>query len=619
MRAILRGAALALILLAGCSGEENEETGLDRGGVPSLPPVPYAVRFPEDLPPDLAALLPGVAETEQKRAEPPDSRLGIRQRAEGDIERIQQALRAEGYYDGKVGFELAEPDGSEGRGPIAAITEAPPQVVVRFSIVPGPRYTYGNTALALGDNPDGFVPPATADLGLVSGEPARTQPVIDADAEVLRRAREAGFALAKTGQREVVVDHDTRRMEVTLRLDPGRRASFGDVAFTGSKGIDEGFLRSQVPFAKGERYDPELVDESQSNLFDTDLFSTIIIRPAETLTTEGFLDYGYELRQRPQRSVGAAVGFQTDQGPNTRLFWEHRNFFGAGERFRTQLDASLVEQSLSVSLDKPDFWHPRQNLVNEVTLRNQDLDAYKATSLGAGTALEREFTDNLTGSLGIAFRYASIEDQLRPREEFALLSLPASIDWDFANDRFSPTGGGTVQLTGAPYVDLLEPSRRFFKARLTHTRYLSLVAAPQVVLALRGSLGTLFGVDTERVPADERFYAGGGGSIRGIAYQKAGPLDENDDPLGGRSVAEGSVELRLRLRNDLGAVLFVDGGTVFDDPVPGGGERVLFGAGPGLRYFTPIGPVRLDVGFPLNPRSGVDDAFQLYISIGQAF
>ena len=113
--------------------------------------------------------------------------------------------------------------------------------------------------------------------------------------------------------------------------------------------------------------------------------------------------------------MGAAVGFQTDQGPNTRLFWEHRNFFGAGERFRAQLDVSLVDQSLSVSLDKPDFLAQRQNLVTEVTLRNQDLEAYKATSLGAGTALEREFTDNLTGSLGIAFRYASIEDNQQPQ------------------------------------------------------------------------------------------------------------------------------------------------------------------------------------------------------------
>jgi translocation and assembly module TamA len=195
--------------------------------------------------------------------------------------------------------------------------------------------------------------------------------------------------------------------------------------------------------------------------------------------------------------------------------------------------------------------------------------------------------------------------------------VPGKLDWDFSDDLLNPTRGGRLSLLAAPYVDTLGPDRRFAKARLTHTRYLGL--HDDVILALRGSVGGIGGADLDDIPADERFYAGGGGSVRGIPYQLAGPLDEDDDPTGGRSLLEVGAELRYRATESIGLVLFLDGGTVADSAVPDFSEELRWGAGPGLRYFTPIGPLRVDVGFPLNARQGVDDLFQLYLSIGQAF
>lgn len=622
MRDRWRAGLIGLLLLAGCWRAEEERSGLDRDdGLPQLPPIPYEVSFPENLPPELASLLPEVSRAERDRATPPDSRLGIRQRAEEDLQLLQQALRAEGYFDGRVSFELKDAAEVPAEGLVAEVERAVdrPQIVVAYTIEPGPRYRFAQAVIQLDENPDGYRPPTPAELGLVAGAPARTQPVIDAESRLLRGTQEAGFPLAAVGERVVVVDHAARTMDVTLRLMAGQRATFGSVAFSGHDGIDQGFLRGRVPFEQGQLYDPRLLDEAQGDLFDTNLFSTIIIRPAEELTFDRQLDTSFELRQRPPRSLGFSLGYQTDLGPNATLFWEHRNLLGAGERFRAETNLSQVLQSISASLDKPDFLRPKQNLVIESSAKHEDQDAYEAFSVGAGTAIQRELTEQLRGSLGVAFRYAEIDDQAQPKENFALLSLPGTLDWDFSNDLLNPTSGGRFLFSAAPFVDLLDTSRQFFKTRLTHTRYLKVAQTPELVLALRGSVGSIFGEDRDEIPADERFYAGGGGSIRGIAFQSAGPLDEDDDPRGGRSVAEGSIELRLRLRNDLGAVLFLDGGTVFDSTLPTGGERVLFGAGPGLRYFTPIGPVRVDVGFPLNPRSGVDDVFQLYLSIGQAF
>jgi translocation and assembly module TamA len=617
----------ASLLFAACARDTGQKAPLgadEASALPTPPPVPYEVRFPSDLPPDLAALLPQVSQSERGREQPPSSRLGVRQRAERDTGLLQQALRAEGYFDATVGFRLEEPQAVPAQGVVEEVERAaaPPQVVLVFEIAPGPRYSFGALAVELADNPDAYPAPSPNSLGLVEGEPARTQAVLDAETSMLAAARRAGFALARLGQRDAIVDHETRRMHVTLRLEPGRRAEFGAVSFTGNEGVEESFLRGRVPFAAGQRFDPALLDESQRNLFDTNLFSTVIIRPAEQLTPDGRLDVAYALRQRPPRSIGASLNYQTDQGFGTTLFWENRNYFGAGELLRAEIGVSQVEQVARLRFRKPDFLRVDQNLLVDAAVDRQDSDAYLSSSIGTGVAIERIFTRQLKGSLGVAYRFAQIEDKSgdQPDELFGLLSLPATVNWDFSNDRFDPTRGGSVILTTTPFTDLLGPSRSFLKSRLTHTRYFEIAEAPQLVLALRGSVGSIVGnASRDEVPADERFYAGGGGSIRGVAFQLAGPLDDRDRPLGGRSVVEGSIELRSRLQNNLGAVLFLDAGTVYESSAPFQGSDVLFGAGPGLRYFTPIGPVRVDLGFPLNPREGVDDTFQLYLSIGQAF
>ena len=620
-----RAAALAAaLLLAACSGDGAGlgPLGSDDADLPPPePPVPYAVAFTGEMPSELASLLSQVVESAAEGAAPATSRLAIRQRAQSDQPRLEQALRAQGYFDGRLSFRIVDPDEAPPPDAIESITRiaTQPEAVLVFDVEPGPRYRFGTTAVLLGANPDGFEAPSAKALGLVQGEPALTQAVLDAEQRLLGDARKAGFALARLGDREAVVDHATREMDVTLRLDPGGRATFGLVSFTGAEGIDTGFLRARVPVTEGLRYDPDLVTEGQNNLFDTNLFSTIIPRPAEQLTETGELNLAYDLTQRPARTIGAELNYESEVGPGARLFWEHRNIFGAGERLRAEIAGSEQEQSLTTSLRKPDFLRPQQNLLTDATLRRERLEAYDSDSAGVGISVERELSRQLRVSLGSALRYARIEDLKEPEQTYALLSFPGKVDWDFANDRFSPTSGGTVLVTAAPYVDLLGTDRRFLKGRLTTTRYIGLSSAPQLVLALRGSVGALGGVGRDEVPADERFYAGGGGSIRGIGFELAGPLDEDDKPLGGRSVIEGSVELRTRFANDFGFALFLDGGTVDTSVFPSFEERVLFGAGPSFRYFTPVGPIRFDVGFPLNPRKGVDSAYQLYFSIGQSF
>jgi len=143
--------------------------------------------------------------------------------------------------------------------------------------------------------------------------------------------------------------------------------------------------------------------------------------------------------------------------------------------------------------------------------------------------------------------------------------------------------------------------------------------SPILVLAARVSVGSVIGQSRLSIPADERFYAGGGGSIRGYAYQSVAPMSADGTPTGGRSIAEFSLELRGKITEKIGLAVFADGGGAFSSSDPLEGERLRWAAGLGLRYFTQIGPLRADVGFPLNPRPDMDDSFQFYVSLGQAY
>ena len=231
--------------------------------------------------------------------------------------------------------------------------------------------------------------------------------------------------------------------------------------------------------------------------------------------------------------------------------------------------------------------------------------------------LQRKLSKHVTGGLGVAMKVSEVE-QLENTDSFRLLSLPLQLNWNRANSALDPTRGFKISGRTEPFADFISGETVFLKSDIAANHYLPLAGDGKLVFASRVMFGAIVGESKLNIPADERFYAGGGGSIRGYPFQTVGPLI-GDDPTGGRSVFESSAELRYRVAESFGVVAFLDGGSAFESTFPDFKEDVLFGAGLGLRYFSPIGPLRMDVAFPLDRRVGVDDSFQLYISIGQAF
>ncbi|HUW79793.1 MAG TPA: BamA/TamA family outer membrane protein, partial [Acidocella sp.] len=199
-----------------------------------------------------------------------------------------------------------------------------------------------------------------------------------------------------------------------------------------------------------------------------------------------------------------------------------------------------------------------------------------------------------------------------------LASLPASVSFDSTGSLLDPEKGERLTFQAQPVFGTSGGLRAFLTLSGVASAYRALDADSKLVAAVRIRLGTILFAPESGVPADLRYYSGGGGSVRGFGYQRVGPRDATDNPTGGRALGETSFELRYRAWTDIGVVGFVDAGTVSASPyfADAGSPRV--GAGLGLRYYTGFGPLRLDIGVPVNPLHG-DAPVQVYVSVGQAF
>lgn len=599
-----------LALLPGCATgpavipapEVAAEAAPDDAAPPPSVPYEVAIQGIEDQ--ALRGLLQEVSETRRLVDRPPPSLTRLRRRAEDDRARLQRALRSEGYYGAAIDL---------------SIDAAAEPVHIVFQVDPGPQYRLRDVAIEVAP-PEADLPlPSRQELGIAPGTPAVAQTILDAETRLVEQARTRGHALADAGDRRAIVDHDADAMDLTLRLEAGPLVRFGEIEVAGLEEVEREVVERRLPWRQGELITSERLAEGQRALRETDLFSTIRTRLGTTPDDEGRLPVTVVVTERKHRSIEVGVRYRTDEGPGGNVAWEHRNFFGRGERVRTELDVSPVAGFLIGSFRKPDVAIRDLALLTEGELAYEDPDAYESRSATARVGLERRFRERMTLTGALAFRAEQVEEASSGRDDsFGLVSLPVRFDWDRSDDLLDPTSGGRLSAENEPFLDTFGSGLLFNKSRVEYAHYLQVLETPRVVLAGRSAVGTLFGASRAEVPANLRFYAGGGGSVRGFGFQDAGELNEQNDPLGGRSLFEASGEVRVRVTDTIGIVAFVDAGAAFTSRSPDFEDELRIGAGPGIRYFSPIGPLRLDVGLPVNPRDS-DDPFQLYISIGQAF
>ncbi|MEM9442021.1 MAG: autotransporter assembly complex family protein [Pseudomonadota bacterium] len=569
-----------------------------------VPLLDYKVVFEGLSAGNTKEILEQISESRRLIDQPPSSLSRLRRRAEGDVPRLLQGLRARGHYRASVDVDIDQ-------------TTSPITITYRFD--QGPAYRYQTIKVELDPQPkaDLDLPPVRR-FGIKAGERTRSLDIVNAEAMLLEALKDRGFALAEIGERDVVVDHDTQKMDVTFRFKIGPRVAFGTTTIVGNEEVEARFIRRLLEWKQGKRVTPERLRTTQLNLIETGLFNSVQVTLGDTPDADNRVPVRIEVKEAKHRSIEAGVRYRTDEGIGGSLGWEHRNLLGTGEQLGIELDGSELGWHLKGEAREPDFLRRRQALVIGSEIAIENTDAFRSRSIGASLGIERSVGKGMELAAGGKFRALRV-DQDGDVDKFGLLSFPATYRWDHSNDLLNPSRGGRLSIENEPFVDVTGRDVAFNKTTIGYSRYVRLKRTnPQLILAARTRAGFLFGAERNNVPADERFFAGGGGSVRGFGFQLAGELDEGDDPIGGRSLFELAGEIRGQFTESLGAAVFVDSGTAFKSVAPDFDEPLRIGAGAGLRYFSPIGPIRLDVGVPINGRDN-DDNFQIYVSIGQAF
>jgi translocation and assembly module TamA len=528
---------------------------------------------------------------------PPNSRIGLERRAVQDSDRFRDFLRSRGYYDPTI--DIAFDDRTE-----------PLRVTV--TIDPGPGY-----GLAAYQVTPSSLQVAPKDPGLDLGRRAEAADIVAAQGRLLATLAGQGFPLARVIDRQVIVDHDKRSLSVALQVDSGGKARFGPLSIAGLKDVSEDYVRRAIYWPEGEVWDPTRLEEVRRTLVRSELFASVRIDRATILDADNGLAVTLVLTERDKRSVGFGIGWSSDLGTEAEVFWVHRNLGGGGERLRFEGAYSPVRRIARTLYRDPDLIARGVDYLAGLEIEEAETKAYDIRAARVTTGTEIRLGEGWNADAGIAYERL-IEDIDDGSRRFNLVSLPVGTTYDTTDDLLDPSRGIRTNFTFSPFLSPLGSDLTFYRAFFSQTGYLQLSQEPRAILAGWAHLGSILGASADDVPANKRFYAGGGGSIRAFGFQRAGPIDAAGDPVGGRALLAFGIEPRIRVTEDIGLVTFLEAANVYNNSYPDQ-SKMRTGAGFGVRYFTGIGPFRADIAFPLDRRPNVDDAFQIYLSFGQAF
>jgi len=538
----------------------------------------------------------------------------IRRRGQSDTDLLTELMRARGFYDARTRFNLRPLSGG-GDPAIGAVLGANP----------GTRYML-EAVNVLGLTETSPLGLALPDLFAVKvGDPADTDAILTATETLRIGLGENGYPFADVGDPVLTVDHQQREAILNLSVTTGGFRRFGEIRVNDGAPFDARHVAIIARFWPGEPYNQSDITDLNRALVATGLVSQVSIAPEEGKDAQT-VDLAISMMPAPPRTIAGEIGYGTGEGARIEASWQHRNFFPPEGAVTFRGVLGTQEQSVSAVLRRNNFGKRDRVLNAEVVAANVNQPAYRALTAGVAASIERQtnliFQKDWTWSLGTELRISDERDlygkSLIPRHRtYVIAALPTSITYDGSDDLLDPRKGYRLGARVSPELSLQEGAFGYVRAQVDGSAYLPF--NDRFTLAGRVRLGTIVGASADRIAPTRRFYAGGGASVRGFGYQAIGPRDLNNDPEGGRSLGEMSIEARIRFGslNQFGVVPFIDAGTISSDALPTISE-VRVGAGIGLRYYSNFGPIRIDVGTPINPQPG-DPRIGVYVSLGQAF
>lgn len=548
---------------------------------------------------------------------PPSTRAGVKRRAESDIPRLVQKLHGRGYYNARV--EIKYDFESTSNTINILIDKGVVYPLKDFSILAekNSTLTFDFTELSLDQ------------IGVELNEPATPSMIVNAEASLLKLMDNLSYPFAKITKREVIADQKDKTIQVILTVDSGPLAYFGPTTVTGSKRVLTPYFERKISWCEGELYSPEKLRCTQRSLESRGLFNSVSVEHAEALDENNHLPISIHVKERKPRSLGLGINYASQRGLGASGEWEHRNFFGEGETlsFRANVWYDLQDGRLSYLI--PDFRRDNQDLIWLAEYRREATEGYIARSISLSSLIDRRYNKFLRFSYGLMYKNLLDSDihenvchpcQKRDEEEFHLAKIPVTLFWNQTDDLLDPSLGYTVGFKTIPSWNFIGEQFGYDINVLTLTGYHSIDEDKNFILAGKGTFGSIFGAPKATIPRSELFDAGTDELLRGYKYMTVSPLDNDGDPTGGRSMMIYSLELRVRLNKSFGLVGFYDFGNVYNSVFPDFNEKILNSVGVGVRYFTPVGPLRVDVAFPLNFRRHTDRShYQFYLSIGESF
>jgi translocation and assembly module TamA len=535
----------------------------------------------------------------------------IDRRARADAELLTSLLQSQGYYDAEVDpFIALESD----------------QIAVSLRATPGPRYKFETVEFPGLAEAGGDAGPLREAFAVKPGDPVVAEKVIAAGVALKVALGEQGFATADIGQQDIVIDHAQATARLVLPVQPGPVAHFGAIHVSGQPPFSASHVGRIARFKSGDKFERSEVDDLRRALVATGLVASV---ETKVVALDGgrTVDIDVHLEPAPMRTIAGELGYGTGEGVRVEASWQHRNFFNPEGALTVRGVAGTQEQLASVSLRRNNFRRRDQVLTALISASHLDRQAYDAKTFQLAGGIERQsnfiWQKKWTWSAGAELVASDERDTIEStgesrRRTFFIAALPASLTYDGSDDLLDPKRGFKLGGRISPEVSFQGGTFPYARAQIDASAYRPL--SDSVVAAGRIRVGSILGAGRDDIAPSRRFYSGGGGSVRGYGYQQLGPRDSDGDPIGGRSLAEFSLEARIRLKSlggNLGVVPFFDGGTLTNSALPDV-SHWQFGAGIGLRYYSSFGPIRVDVGTPLNPRSG-DSRVAVTVSLGQAF
>jgi len=533
------------------------------------------------------------------------AQLDRRAREDGDL--LRTLLRGEGYYDARVTTRV------EGGAKPLLVLAAEPGTLYRFKDV-----TLGGIAAA-----DGKADTLRQAFGVKPDDPVNADAIVAGQAKLATTIGREGFPFADVGEPQIVVDHATKTATLDLAVAPGSARRFGKVvALPGNRVFDAHHVQEIARFTPGDAYDAASLDDLRRALIQTGLVSSVEVKP---LAGDGAdtVDVGVKLEPAPPRTIAGELGYGTGEGARAEISWTHRNLFPPEGALIVSATGGTQEQGASVTFRRSNAGRRDRAVELSLSALRSDFAAYEAfTGRLAGRVSYYStpiWQKPITYSYGFELLGTNEQDfnfttGQRDRRTYYVAALPGQITWDRSNDLLDPTSGFRLSAQISPEASLGSGTQFYGRGLFEATGYYPV--GDNIVIAGRARVGSIYGADRADIAPSRRFYAGGGGSVRGFGYQELGPKDPDTRPIGGRSLVEAAAEVRYRFGN-YGIVGFIDAGQVSTRSTPGF-DDLRYGVGIGGRFYTNFGPMRLDVATPLGRRPG-ESRVAIYISIGQAF